>query len=284
MEQRLSVRNQVSGGRYSPAVRVSADDLLEISGLAAWNEHGQEVFAHDLLGQTTYVLDTLMQPILRELGGGFDNVARLSVFTTEIRKWHEIWKQIRSRFSTPPAVTAVQIEGLVGETGMVELEITASSPGSRINGGDAEEVQVTSHGSHARGAVAVLPKALADRDWKLHAAAFLMRQGDLVFLSAIGPVDERGNTVGHGDPGAQARQIVKVMDSILREAGGSLDDVVRVRVFVTDINNRPPVNEERMRAFKEPRAVSTFLVVSGLEDPDWLVAIEATAYIPKRDN
>lgn len=284
MALRLSVRNQVSGGRYSPAVRVNADGLLEISGLAAWNERGQEVFAHDLLGQTTYVLDVLMKPILEEAGGGFDDVARLSVFVTDVRKWPETWQEVRSRFSTPPAVTAVQIEGLVGETGMVELEITASGPSSKVAGNGGQEVHMTPHGSQAQGAVPVLPKSLADRDWKLHAAAFLMRQGDLVFLSGVGPVDENGNTVGRGDPGAQARQVIKVMDSILREAGGSLDDVVRVRVFVTDINNRPPVNAERMKAFKEPRAVSTFLVVSGLEDPDWLVAIEATAYIPKRDS
>ena len=269
---RLPVREDVGGAEYSPAVRVGADGLLEISGLAAWNEHGQEVFAGDLLKQTTYVLDTLMKPILQEAGGDFDSVARLSVFTTAIDEWPSVWDEIKSRFTTPPAMTVVEIIGLVGETGMVELEISASTG----------EVQMTSQTSSPDGAVAVLPKELEDRDWKLHAAAFLMRRGDLVFLSGIGPVDEKGNTVGRGDAGAQTRQILKTMDAILREAGGSIDDVVRVRVFATDMKNRPLINAERMKTFKEPRAVSTFIQVSGLEEPDWLVAIEATAYIPKR--
>ena len=50
------------------------------------------------------------------------------------------------------------------------------------------------------------------------------------------------------------------------------------------MKNRAAINAERMKAFKEPRAVSTFVQVSGLEEPDWLVAIEATAFIPKLDH
>jgi enamine deaminase RidA (YjgF/YER057c/UK114 family) len=280
--QRLSLRADVGGARYSPAVRVSGEGLLEISGLAAWNEHGNEVFAGDLLQQTTYVLDTLMEPILRGAGAGFDDVARLSVFTTAIEEWPPVWGEIKSRFNEPPAVTVVKIEGLVGETGMVELEISASTEGPKARSEDPQEVRMTSRESGSDGAVAVLPKELEDRDWKLHAAAFVVRGGDLVLLSGLGPVDEKGNTVGRGDAGAQTRQILKTMDTILREAGGSIDDVIRVRVFATDMKNRPQINAERMKTFKEPRAVSTFIQVSGLEDPDWLVAFEATAYIPKR--
>ena len=137
------------------------------------------------------------------------------------------------------------------------------------------------YGSAPNGAVAVVPKSLADRDWELHTAAFLMGKGDLVFLSGTGPLDADGNTVGKGDPGAQTRQIISAMSDILQEAGGSLDDIVRLRVFTPDMSNRPQINAERMKAFKEPRAVSTFVQVSALEDPDWLVMFEATAFIPK---
>jgi len=284
MQQRLSLRKDAGGARYSPAVRVSSNGLLEISGLAAWNEYGQEVFAGDLLKQTNYVLDALMEPILREAGGGFDSVARLSVFATEIEGWPSVWDQVKSRFGKPPAVTVVEIEGLVGETGMVELEISASIESRKASTDDPQEVRMTSHTPNSDGAVAVLPKELAGRDWKLHAAAFLMRHGDLVFVSGLGPADEKGHTVGRGDAGAQTRQILKTMDTILREAGGSIDDVVRLRVFATDMRNRPQINAERMKSFKEPRTVSTFIQVSGLEDPDWLVMLEATAYIPKRSS
>ena len=259
--------------------RIDRDDLLEISGLAAYNEHGQEVYPRDLLKQTRYVLDALMHPILDEAGSGFDDVARLSVFTTSMRDWPAVWDEVKSTFHKPPALTVVEIPRLVGEIAMVELEISAAASARPR---DSKEVAMTSgRTSASEGAVAIQPKSLDNRDWKLHAAAFKVGKGDLVFLSGLGPADSSGKTVGKGDAGAQTRHILSTMDAILREAGGSIDDVVRLRVFATDMKNRPQINAERMKTFKEPRAVSTFVQVSGLEDDDWLVAMEATAFIPK---
>src|SRR5262249_37195741 len=148
-----------------------------------------------------------------------------------------------------PAVTVVEIPRLVGEIAMVELEISAAVPKAHRQG-DPEEVGMTSrHENAVDGAIAILPESLAGRDWELHAAAFLMRKGDLVLLSGIGPVGNDGKTVAPGDAGAQARHILGVMDTILREAGGSIDDVVRLRVFATDMKNRPQINAERMKTF-----------------------------------
>ena len=261
------------------ARQFDSQSLLEISGLAAYNEHGKEVYPGDLLKQTRYVLDNLMLPILLEAGASFDDVGRLSVFTTSMRQWPGVWDEVKSSFGQPPALTVVEIPRLVGEIAMVELEISAAVPGHHD---DSQEVSMASRKAvPGDGAVAILPKSLADRDWKLHAAAFVMGKGDLVFLSGLGPVDGSGNTVGKGDAGAQTRQILNLMGIILREAGGTMDDVVRLRVFATDMQNRPQINAERMKAFKEPRAVSTFVQVSGLEEDDWLVAMEATAFIPK---
>lgn len=263
----------------APARRVNRDSLLEISGLAAYNEHGQEVFPDDLLNQTRYILDTLMLPILHEAGATFDDVGRLSVFTTSIRRWPSVWNEVKSSFGQPPALTVVEIPRLVGEVAMVELEISAAVP---AGSNDSQEVRMASRRRKPiDGAVAILPKSLSNREWSLHAAAFLMGRGDLIFLSGLGPVDASGKTVGKGDAGAQTRQVLSLMDTILREAGGSIDDVVRLRVFATDMNNRPQINAERVKAFTEPRAVSTFIQVSGLEDEDWLVAMEATAFVPK---
>jgi len=259
--------------------RIDRDSLLEISGLAAYNEHGQEVFPKDLLKQTRYVLDALMHPILQEAGANFDDVARLSVFTTSMREWPAVWEQVRSKFHEPPALTVVEIPRLVGEIAMVELEISAAIPTRQ---GDPQEVAMASE--ETNGAVAILPRSLADRDWKLHAAAFKMGKGELIFLSGLGPAGASGKTVGPGDAGAQTRQILSTMDAILREAGGTIDDVIRLRVFATDMKNRPQINAERVKTFKEPRAVSTFVQVSGLEEDDWLVAMEATAFIPKHND
>ncbi len=275
--------HRINVANHPPAVRVSQEGLFEISGLAAYDEHGEEVYPDHLLLQTQYVLG-LMHQILEGVGLGFEHVARLSVFTTHIREWRSVWREIQSIVTPTPAVTVVEISRLVGRTGTVELEITASMPYALEADGDSQEVRMASpdHATAAYGAVAVVPKSLADRDWELHTAAFLMGKGDLVFLSGIGPVDAQGNLVGRGDAGAQTRQIISTMNTILEEAGGSLDDIVRLRVFTPDMVNRPQINAERMKSFKEPRAVSTFVQVSALEDPDWLVMLEATAFIPKQ--
>ena len=271
----------MSHGKVSPVRRIDREGLLEISGFAAYNEHGQEIFPGDLLKQTHYVLDALMLPVLEEAGMGLGNVARLSVFTTSMEQWPAVWSDIKLRFGSPPPLTVVEIPRLVGEIAMVELEISAGHPAAQRKT-ESQEVGMTSgRAKSADGAVAILPESLADRDWKLHAAAFQMGRGELVYLSGIGPVDGEGKTIAPGDAGAQTRHILDVIDTLLREAGGTIDDVVRVRVFATDMKNRPQINAERMKTFKEPRAVSTFIQVSGLEGDDWLVAMEATAFIPK---
>lgn len=283
MTRQLIQPSGVADLGYAPAVRADRAGLLEISGLAPVDEHGHDVFPGDLAAQTRYVLTELMQPILSEAGVGFEAVCRLSVFTTSIQQWPKVWEEIKPIIGQPPAVTVVEISRLVGKDEMVELEITAST--IHKPGNEKREVgAMSSKGPDTRGAVPILPKSLAGRDWSFHAAAFLLGQGDLIFLSGIGPSDGDGNTVGHGDAGAQTRQIISVMDQILREAGGSLDDVVRVRVFTTDMRHRPLINAERVKAFKEPRAVSTFVQVSGLESEDWLVQFEATAFIAKQVN
>ena len=239
------------------------------------------MFPNDLSKQTSYVLG-LMRQVLEGAGVGFKSVARLSVFTTDLAAWPAVWKEVESTVAPTPALTVVEISSLTGSHGLVELEITAAVPRTDDQL-EPQEVRMTQseYGSAPNGAVAVVPKSLADRDWALHTAAFLMGKGDLVFLSGTGPLDAEGNTVGKGDPGAQTRQIISAMSDILNEAGGSLDDIVRLRVFTPDMANRPQINAERMKAFKEPRAVSTFVQVSALEDPDWLVMFEATAFIPK---
>jgi 2-iminobutanoate/2-iminopropanoate deaminase len=286
MTRRLINPPGVQVSSYTPAVRADRGGLLEISGLAAFDASGVEVHHGDLSAQTRYVLHELMQEILGEVGIGFEEVCRLSVFTTDIKQWAKVWDEIKPMFGLPPAVTAVEISQLVGKEGMVELEITASAPAASQRLKKRREVTGVSAASNQLhdGAVPILPESLTDRDWKFHAAAYLLGQGDLVFLSGLGPTDGKGNTVGVGDAGAQARQIISLMNTILKEAGGSLDDVVRVRVFATDMKNRPAINVERTKSFKEPRAVSTFVQVSALEDPDWLVMLEATAFIPKHDS
>ena len=83
--------------------------------------------------------------------------------------------------------------------------------------------------------------------------------------------------VGPGDPGAQARFIFQKIGRALAEAGASLEDVVRVRTFVTDISRWEDVARVQGDVFAEIRPAATLVEVSALVTPDLLVEIEVDA-------
>ena len=86
-------------------------------------------------------------------------------------------------------------------------------------------------------------------------------------------------SVGVGDIEAQAEKAMANIDLLLREAGGTLEHIVKVVVYLTDIRFREPVYTVMGRWLKGVYPVSTGLVVSALARPEWLVEIDATAVL-----
>jgi 2-iminobutanoate/2-iminopropanoate deaminase len=109
-----------------------------------------------------------------------------------------------------------------------------------------------------------------------------VRFGDLLYVSGVAPFDSEGNLVGEGDVVAQTRQVLSNMLDILRAAGAEMRDVLKVTVFLTDINDRTTINPIRQEFFGEARPASTLIEVSALADPKMLVEIEAVVGIPDR--
>ena len=93
-------------------------------------------------------------------------------------------------------------------------------------------------------------------------------------------VDENGLLVGKGDAFVQTRQILTIIKKALEEAGASLENVVRTRMYVTDISQWEQVGRAHGEFFGEIRPASTMVEVSGLIDPDMLIEIEAIAIVP----
>ena len=106
-----------------------------------------------------------------------------------------------------------------------------------------------------------------------------VKAGGLLFISGIVPVDEQGRLVGD-DAAAQARQIFRNMELVLKAAGCSFDDVVKVTAFLLNVDDRPAINPVRMEFFGEARPASTLVEVSALAVPGALLEIEAVAAIP----
>lgn len=106
--------------------------------------------------------------------------------------------------------------------------------------------------------------------------------GRLVVLSGQVALDERGNTVGPGDPEAQARQVFENVRRCLAAAGATFDDVVKLTYFVTDIGHLPAVRAARDQYVDTRRPpASTAVQVAALFRPDLLLEVEALALVPE---
>ncbi len=99
--------------------------------------------------------------------------------------------------------------------------------------------------------------------------------GDLLFVSGIGPLAEDGSLVGGDDAAEQTRQIFRNLDRVLRAAGASAADVLKVTVYLTDIADRAKINPARQEFFGAARPASTLVEVSKLAIPRMRVEIEA---------
>ena len=107
-----------------------------------------------------------------------------------------------------------------------------------------------------------------------------VRFGDLLFISGIVGVDERGRVVSEGDAARQTRQLFENMKKVLYAAGAGFGDVLKVTVFLTDIDDRARINPVRQEFFGNARPASTLVEVSKLVRPDLLVEIEAVVGLP----
>lgn len=106
-----------------------------------------------------------------------------------------------------------------------------------------------------------------------------VRIGPHVFVSGTAPIGEDGSNVGAGDVSAQARRCLEIISAALSEAGASMDDVVRTRIFLTDVANWEQVAAVHGEHFAQVRPASTVVQVSRFIDPAWQVEIEADAVI-----
>ena len=108
----------------------------------------------------------------------------------------------------------------------------------------------------------------------------IKKSGTPVFISGQVALDGQGKLVGENDAAAQTEQVFQNLRTVVEACGGTLDDVVKITIFVTDPSYRPAVAAARLKYFKEGQyPASTYLVVSALAVPQLLVEVEAVAMI-----
>ena len=107
------------------------------------------------------------------------------------------------------------------------------------------------------------------------------RVGPHVAVSGTAPVAEDGGVVAPGDAYGQARRCLEIIAAALEELGARPADVVRTRIFVTDIEQWDAIGRAHAEFFGEDRPACTMVEVARLIDPDMLVEIEADAIVDR---
>ncbi len=106
-----------------------------------------------------------------------------------------------------------------------------------------------------------------------------VRVGDTVYVSGTVAWGEDGRLVGPGDVYTQAQQAIRNIEKALAQAGASLRDVVRTRIYLTDISRWKDAARAHAEAFADVRPASSMLQVAALADAAMLVEIEAVAVV-----
>lgn len=106
------------------------------------------------------------------------------------------------------------------------------------------------------------------------------RVGNLLFVAGQIARDKHGNLVGKGEIQAQAEQVFANIRAILADAGCGMEDIVKLTTYTVDARYRSAIAEVRARYCADYLPPNTFLVVSALADPDFLLEIDAVAALP----
>ena len=109
-----------------------------------------------------------------------------------------------------------------------------------------------------------------------------IRVGDLIEVTGTVALDENNELVGGNDAYLQTKYILEKISKVLQQAGGEMKDVVRTRMFVTDISRWEEYGKAHGEVFKDIRPCTSMIEVKGLIAPEYLIEVEVTAIISRK--
>ena len=111
-------------------------------------------------------------------------------------------------------------------------------------------------------------------------ATVIEARGKLVFISGMTSRKADGTIAGIGDIAVQTRQVCENLKAAVEAAGGNMDDIVRVDVYVRNMEHFDQIHKVRREYFKAPAPASTMVEICKMTSPDYLIEINAIAVLP----
>jgi len=105
------------------------------------------------------------------------------------------------------------------------------------------------------------------------------KAGNTLYIAGQVAQDVEGNVVGEGDLEAQVSQVFTNLKNVMEEAGGSLQNIVKMTTFLTHYNNIETYRSVRNQFFSEPFPPNTLLIIESLALPDYMIEVEAIAVL-----
>jgi 2-iminobutanoate/2-iminopropanoate deaminase len=251
-----------TNGAYTHVVKVG--DWVLVAGQTAGDMDGRVVGVGDATTQTEQVYARLAKA-MASVGGSLADIVLTKTYWTVDDAWPAIMAaRAGCHGPKPPTGTRLLIERLARPEFMLEVEAVGYLAGSS---GEEAGMATVEH---------IKPEGSPENHGRY---SHVVKVGPWIQIAGQTPSDLDGNPVGIGDAAAQVEQVFKNLEIALASVGGTLKDVVKTTVYVVGQENMDGIRAARAGRFGENPPTSTLVVISGLARPEFMLEIEAIAYV-----
>ena len=247
---------------YTHVVRVG--DWVMVAGQTAGDLDGSVVGDGDPTAQTKQVYARLAKA-MESVGGSLADIVVTKTYWTDLDAWPAISAACAGVFGDkPPTGTRLAIERLARPEFLLEVEAIGYLGKDRP--GD-EAMASVEH---------IKPAELADNGNRY---THVIKVGPWINIAGQTSTGPDGSIVGEGDPKAQVDQVFANLEAALASVGGTLADVVKTVVYVVGYEHMDAIRAARAGRFGDKPPTSTLVVISGLARQEFMLEIEAVAYV-----
>ena len=248
---------------YTHVVRIG--NWVIVAGQVA-TEMDRSIAVGDPLAQTKRVYERLGLA-MESVGGTLDDMVHTKTYVTDLSRWEEMSVARRGMFGEhAPTSTLLHIKQLARPDFLIEVEAVGYVDNANTSEGETTMADV----QHLQ------PATMSPNGNRY---THVIKAGPWVYIAGQTATDEKGEIVGIGDAATQTGQVYKNLALACESVGGKLTDIVKTTVYVVGEENLDAIREACTGKFGDKPPTSTLTVISRLARPEFLLEIEAVAYI-----